>query len=104
MLFITYWELNPDFDPSELADIGQKLISKKIWPVEGTKVIAWYISTGDYWGITVEEADSEEQQAIGTNMWRIAKPGMFKFIKTTTGMEVAKIIPVLTKLANKIRE
>jgi len=27
----------PDFDPSEMADIAQELISKKIYPAEGLK-------------------------------------------------------------------
>ena len=61
MIFITYWELNPDFDPSDLAGVAQTLISKKIWPVEGTKEIAWYVSVSDYWGITILEAETEEQ-------------------------------------------
>ena len=29
MMFISYWEINPDFDPAELAEIAQELISKK---------------------------------------------------------------------------
>jgi hypothetical protein len=103
MLFITYWELNPDFDPSELADIAQKLLSKKLYPVAGTKDIGWYISTGDYWGITISEAQNEEQMAIGSNIWRIAKPGLFKFIKSTPAMDITKTIPIMTKLAKQIK-
>ena len=38
------------------------------------------------------------------NMWRIARPGVFKFIKTTVGMEITKVIPLMAKLAKKIRE
>jgi len=103
MIFLTYWELNPDFDPSELADIGQKLLSKKLYPVAGTKEIAWYVSAGDYWGITISEADNVEQMVQGTQMWRIAKPGMFKFIKSTPALEITKIIPILTKLAKQVK-
>ena len=29
MIFISYWELNNDFDPSELAGVAQTLIRKK---------------------------------------------------------------------------
>ncbi|GAG61262.1 unnamed protein product [marine sediment metagenome] len=43
MIFITYWEINPDFDPAELAEIAQELMSKKIYPAEGIKQIAFYI-------------------------------------------------------------
>jgi len=58
-MFITYWEINPDFDPAELAEIAQELISKKIYPAEGVTSHAFYISTSDYWGIGIDEADSE---------------------------------------------
>ena len=103
MLFITYWELNPKFDPSELADMAQMILSKKLWPVEGTKEIGWYISTGDIWGITISEAENEEQMVRAANMWRIAKPGVFKKMKTTPAMELVKILPITMKLAKQIK-
>lgn len=104
MLYITYWELNPDFDPSDLAELAQKLLSKKLYPVEGTKEIGWYISTSDYWGISITEEDTTEQLIQGTSMWRIAKPGVFKCIKTTPAAKVTDVVPVIMKLAKKIKE
>ncbi len=101
MIFISYWELNPDFDPSEMASLAQNLISKKLYPVEGVKQIAWYVSP-DYWGVTIEEADTEEQLAQGTNVWRMAKPGMFKMIKTASAMEATKVLPLMMKLKKKL--
>jgi hypothetical protein len=103
MLFISYWELNQDFDPTELAEMAQKLISKKLVPYPGVKQLAWYISP-EYWGITISEAESEAAIFEEQNMWRIARPGVFKFIKTTVGMEITKVIPLMAKLAKKIRE
>ncbi len=102
MLFISYWELNPDFDPSELAELAQKLISKKLFPVEGTKQIGFYISTSDYWGITIEEADSEEQMAQGSNIWRLVKPGYIKVMKTTPAMDATKMIPLVMKMKKQL--
>ncbi|MBY9015637.1 MAG: hypothetical protein KGD68_08105 [Candidatus Lokiarchaeota archaeon] len=103
MIFISYWELNPDFDPGELAEIAQELISKKLYPTEGVKQLAYYISTTDYWGIEIDEADSEEAMVRNANMWRIAKPGIIKFVKTTPAMEVAKLLPVVIKLKKEIK-
>ncbi|MFX1477846.1 MAG: DUF3303 domain-containing protein [Promethearchaeota archaeon] len=103
MIFITYWEINPDFDPAELAGIAQELINKKVYPAEGVTELAFYISTSDYWGIGIDEADSEEALARNVNMWRIAKPGFIKFIKSTPAMEVVKILPVLVKLKKQIK-
>ena len=102
MLFLTYWELNPDFDPSELAEIAQRLMSKKLYPVEGVKQIGFYVSTSDYWGITIEEAENEEQMAKGSMMWRLAKPGYIKVMKTTPAMDATKIIPLVIKLKKEI--
>jgi len=104
MLFINYWELNPDFDPSELAEIAQKLMSKKLYPVEGVKQIGFYISTSDYWGISIEEAENEEQLAKNSNIWRLAKPGYIKVMKTAPAMEVTKIIPLLMKLKKQLED
>jgi hypothetical protein len=103
MMFITYWEINPDFDPAELAEIAQELMRKKVYPAEGIKELAFYISTSDYWGIGIDEADSEEALARNVNMWRIAKPGFIKFIKSTPAMEVVKLLPVLVKLKKQIK-
>ncbi len=102
MLFISYWELNPDFDPSELADIAQNLMSKKLYPAEGVKQIGFYISTSDFWGISVEEAESAEHIAKGSNIWRLAKPGYIKLMKTTPAMEVIQMVPLLMKLKKQL--
>ena len=103
MMFITYWEINPDFDPAELAEIAQELIRKKIYPAEGVTSHAFYISTSDYWGIGIDEADSEEALARNANMWRIAKPGFIKSMKTTPALEVVKLLPVMVKLKKQIK-
>ena len=103
MIFISYWELNDGFDPTELTEMAQSLINKKVWPVKDMKEIAWYVSTSDNWGITIVEADSEEQMVEMAAMWRIAKPGVFKLLKTTPAMELVKILPVIMKLGKRIK-
>jgi len=103
MIFISYWELNPDFDPGEMAEIAQELIGKKLYPAKGVKQLAYYISTSDYWGIEIDEADSEEAMVRSTNMWRIAKPGIIKFVKTTPAIEVAKVLPIVASLKQQMK-
>lgn len=103
VIFISYWELNPDFDISELAEIAADLINKKLYPAEGVKQIAFYASVSDHWGISVEEADSEEALVRNAQMWRIAKPGYIKYIKSTPALEVVKILPVIMKLKKEIK-
>ena len=104
VLFISYWELNPDFDPSELAEIAQKLISKKLFPAEGVKQIGFYMSTSDMWGITIEEAENEEQMARGSMIWRLAKPGYIKLMKTTAAMDATKMIPLIMKMKKQLED
>jgi len=104
MLFICYWELNPDFAPSELAEIAQKLMSKKLIPVEGLKYIGDYISTSDYWGITIVEAENEEQIARGSYILRLAKPGLIKVMRNTPAMETTKMVPLLMELKKQLED
>ena len=103
MLFISYWEINPDYDPSELSEIALDLMKKKLYPAEGIKEIGFFMSLSDHWGSTLEEADSEEALIRNTQMWRISKPGMIKFIKSTPAMEVAKLLPIVVKLKKEIK-
>jgi hypothetical protein len=103
VLFITYFELNPDLDPSEIAEITQKLISKGVYPPKGTKILSWYVSTGDYWGIMVSENESAEAAAIGTNAFRVVKPGIFKCVKSTLAMKAEDLIPVAMKIGKQIK-
>jgi hypothetical protein len=103
MLFISYWEINPDYDPSELTEIALDLMKKKLYPAEGINEIGFYMSLSDLWGITIEEADSEEALIRNTQMWRIAKPGMIKFIKSSPAMEVTKLLPIVMKLKKEMK-
>ncbi len=68
MIFVSYFELNPDFDISELAEIGQKMISKKLYPASGVKQLAWYLTPGVR-GITVTEAETAEDISNKINLW-----------------------------------
>lgn len=103
MLFISYFELNTDFDPSELAELAQELMSKKLYPTEGVEQIGWYLSTSDYWGVTIYKADSEDAMVRNTNMWRLVKPGIFKLIKVTPAMDAVDLISSLIKLKEDLR-
>ena len=86
-----------------MAEIAQELISKKLYPAEGVKQLAYYISTSDYWGIEIDDAENEEAMVRSANMWRIAKPGFIKSIKTTPAIEVAKVLPIVIKLKKLIK-
>ncbi len=103
MLFLTYYELNENLDPTLIGELVQKFMSKKLFPTEGVKIITWLL-TPENWGIVISEDDSEEAMFKDMNMWRIAMPGIFKTVKSAVGMEVAKVIPLLLKLSKDIKD
>jgi hypothetical protein len=102
MKFIAYFELNPEFDPSELAEIGIDLMKRKLYPAEGYNSIAWYMAAG-LWGISIAEADSVEAIMNNVNAWRIAKPGIFKTYKIEPAMDTKELIPIGVQLAKKVK-
>jgi len=88
MLFVSYWELNENFNPRDVAKLAAELLEKGLYPIKGVKQLGWYITSSvPYWGITIEEADNAETVFKGITIWTNAKPGIFK---------VAKIAPALT--------
>ena len=103
MLFLTYYELNDNVDPTLIGELVQKFMSKKLFPTEGVKIIN-FLLTPENWGIVISEDDSEEAMFRDVNMWRIAMPGIFKTIKAAVAMEAAKVIPLLLKLSKDIKD
>ncbi|MFX0183829.1 MAG: hypothetical protein ACFE95_12165 [Candidatus Hodarchaeota archaeon] len=99
MLFLAYWELNPNFNPADLAELGSKLSQINI---EGIETIGWYI-TADAWGVTISKAESEAAFMKGVNMWRIAMPGIFKEFKSSVAMETVNLIPEIMELAKEMK-
>jgi hypothetical protein len=103
MLILTYFELNPDLDPSEIAQVGATLIKKGMVGIPGQKMLAWYITTG-YWGFVLTEMDNETTAMKATNAWRIAKPGIFKVWKTGPAMKSEEAIPMLMKMGEEFKK
>ena len=103
MRFISYFELNPDFDPSELAELGINFVKKKLYPAPGIESIAWYLAPG-YWGISISEAEKVEDIMDNVNAWRIAKPGIFKSYKIEPAMETNTLMPRVVQLRKKVKE
>lgn len=104
MLFITYFELNPEKDPSEILDAFQKIQDAKIGDMmEKWEEKGWYI-TPDYWGVFIVDTDTVEDVLRNSNAWRLALPGIFKKIKTCMAAEVEQYAPILLKLVRKLKK
>jgi len=100
MLFISYWELNENLSPKDIVEAGAELLQKKLWPVEGVKILGWYVAAGEVptWGITIEEAESEEQVLKGIAVWTNAKPGIFKVVKASPAMTAEDAMRVVAEM------
>lgn len=87
MLFLSYWELNENFGPKDIVEVGAKLMEKGLWPIEGVKILGFYTSADvPIWGITIEEAETVEQVVKGAVVWTNAKPGIFKVLRVSPAM------------------
>jgi hypothetical protein len=99
MLFLTYWEINETSTPKEIAKIAAELMEKGLWPLEGTKMLGWYITSDiPHWGITIYEAETVEQVMKGALVWENAKPGIFKVLKVSPAMTAEDTIPLVMEM------
>jgi len=103
MKVITYYELNPDVDPSAIGNIAAKFVSKGMYPAKGVKTIAWYNTVADYWGVAIDEVENEEAYLNNVNQFRIALPGIFKVFKSSIVMEAKDVIPAIAKLEKQVK-
>jgi hypothetical protein len=103
MKVITYYELNPDVDPSAIGTIAAKFLSKGMYPAKGVKTIAWYNTVADYWGVAIDEVENEEAYLNNVNQFRIALPGIFKVFKSSLVMDAKDVLPALAKLEKQVK-
>ena len=100
MLFLSYWELNENITPKDIVKVGAELLAKKLWPIEGMKILGWYVAAGPVptWGITIEEAESAEQVLKGIAVWTNAKPGLFKVVKVSPAMTTEDAMRIVAEM------
>ncbi len=101
MLFIAYWELNPDIDPVKIAKRVAEIVEKGLWPPKGAKVLGWYF-TPEHWGISIMEYENAETAMESFNTWRIALPGIFKYVRISPAMSTRETVSLLLKLEKKL--
>jgi len=101
MLFIQYWELNEEKEAEDILAAGETLMESGLWPPEGTEIIRWDMAN-DYWGITVFEADSYEAVDRGTELWRIALPGIFTETRTAAAAPVGEVMAQHAEMIEKV--
>lgn len=94
MLFVAYWELNPDLDPKKIAEVAAKYLQEGKFPVPGVKTVGWYL-TAELWGVTVFEVESAETIFKDQILWRKGIPGIFKVFKVSPAMPTENIIPLV---------
>ncbi len=88
MLYITYWELNPDKDVRELTRVLAKLQQEGKWPLPGTEILAFYVTPSiPMWGITIGRSSNEEDFYRSLLMLLNEVPGYFKSYRVSPVQE-----------------
>jgi len=99
MLFLSYWELNENITPKDVAELAAKLMEKNLWPPEGTEILGFYTTTEvPIWGITIEEAKSVESILKGAAAWTNEKPGIFKVLRVSPAMSAEDAIRIIMEM------
>ena len=84
MLFVSHWELNENITPEDIVQLAAELMEKNVWPIEGTEVLCFYVTTEvPIWGITIFKAENVEQVLKDVAVWSNTKPGFFKIRRVT---------------------
>ncbi len=91
MRYMIYWELDPDKNITDIADLASKLFETGSYPASHGKILGWYVTSSiPMWGITLVEYSEEasSKDVFGSLLeWIKAMPGVFK---------VHKIAPYVT--------
>lgn len=98
MLFVTYWEIDPEKAPSEIVAAGRRLIESDAFPPGDVETVRWD-ATVDGWGITIFEADAYEDVLRAHMAWQELSPGWFSELRTAPAapapeatMEMAELV------------
>ena len=91
--FLIHWELNPDKELKNLAEVTKGLPN-----VKGVKVLESYATpTTPVWGVTLVEADSEEALFSYFFGFVLKVPGMFSKYFILPSLPTEKAIEKLLK-------
>jgi hypothetical protein len=94
MLFVAFWTLNRDIEPSRIAKVSAKMLEEEKFPLEGTEIIQWLVCPGGK-GVTVFKAESEAQAFQSYTSWMEALPGMFTSYELLPALEAQDAIPLV---------
>ena len=99
MLFVSHWELNKNITPKDIVQLAAELMEKNVWPIEGTEVLDFYVTTEvPIWGMTILEAENEEQILKDVAVWSNAKLGFFKVRRVTPVMAAEEAIRIVIQM------
>lgn len=102
MLFLTYWALNEEMSVEERQQVVQKLTSSGLFPPKGVNIVRWD-ATPDGWGVLLAEAENTSDIARSIDMWRAARPGFFRSIKTAPALPVHEVVSRTDQLLKDLK-
>jgi hypothetical protein len=99
MIIVTFWALNPNVQPSKVAEVAAQLMQKGLWPPKSAKLLGWYVCTGGR-GVTITEiegASPEEVDFENWVMWLKEYPGIFASFESYPALSAEKAVEIVLK-------
>jgi len=102
MLFVVYYEFNPNLDPADMLTAYQKIQEAEV-ELEKWETKGWYITPED-WGVALVETDSVDDMLKNIYQWKLALPGFFTKYNVAPVAEVEQTVPILAKMMRKFKK
>jgi len=63
---VTFWKLNPNVSPEDVAKLTMRLMEKKAYPPPGVKILGFYICPGGK-GVTIGDSETASSETAFKN-------------------------------------
>jgi hypothetical protein len=77
---VTFWKLNQNVPPENLAKVAAKIMEKGLFPPEGMEILGWYICPGGR-GVTISESKTIDP-AVAFKNWLVWVQEMTGFFES----------------------
>lgn len=93
---ITFWKLNPNIGPENIAKVAAKIMEKGLFPPEGMEILGWYICPGGK-GVTITESKTIDPAVAFKNwlVWVQEMTGFFECYEVLPAVSAAEAIQMV---------
>ena len=99
---ITFWKLNPNIGPENIAKVAAKIMEKGLFPPEGMEILGWYICPGGK-GVTITESKTIDPAVAFKNwlVWVQEMTGFFESYEVLPAVSAQEAIQMVLAKSKK---